>query len=382
MMVPAEEIKYIFNPYVLLPGDILLMNTYEEHLRKKMGCKYEHAAIYLGDANLIESNGAYVTMSHIYSYAFREKDHACVLRMKNLSPVTATDIARNARKQIGREYVDARQFRHVRVLKNTDVKDTTNRSFCSRLVAQCYAEERITLVPNADYCEPDDFLQSQMLEPVEDGVVPMTADLVKVVMNQQAYRERVETDSPNAEMFALLSELYSDDIQDLGQALHASLRKPELNDRAIAVVRASRMFKHMDDVKRETPWVLDDEEFLGHFQNTEEALHYLYSQMNHYDNTYLPCYRELHMQMVVLANQFPDNALVVFLRDYISKMVEEAIVCRKRFAVLYKLLEKERAEDTEQFVLRYGMYRFIDYEPQVLDIGFMLRDMLKGDSIE
>ena len=63
-------------------------------------------------------------------------------------------------------------------------------------------------------------------------------------------------------------------------------------------------------------------------------------------------------------------------------MVEEAIVCRKRFAVLYKLLEKERAEDTEQFVLRYGMYRFIDYEPQVLDIGFMLRDMLKGDSIE
>ena len=210
----------------------------------------------------------------------------------------------------------------------------------------------------------------------------MTADLVKVVMNQQAYRERVETDSPNAEMFALLSELYSDDIQDLGQALHASLRKPELNERAIAVVRASRMFKHMDDVKRETPWVLDDEEFLGHFQNTEEALHYLYSQMNHYDNTYLPCYRELHMQMVVLANQFPDNALVVFLRDYISKMVEEAIVCRKRFAVLYKLLEKERAEDTEQFVLRYGMYRFIDYEPQVLDIGFMLRDMLKGDSIE
>lgn len=50
MILKEHEIKYIFNPSVLLPGDILLMNTYEERLRKMMKCKYEHAAIYLGDA--------------------------------------------------------------------------------------------------------------------------------------------------------------------------------------------------------------------------------------------------------------------------------------------------------------------------------------------
>ena len=80
MIIPMEEIKFIFNPYKLLPGDILLMNTYEERLRKKMGCRYEHAAIYIGDAYMMEANGAHVVMTHIYSYAFREEDHACVLR--------------------------------------------------------------------------------------------------------------------------------------------------------------------------------------------------------------------------------------------------------------------------------------------------------------
>ena len=82
MTLKETEFKYIFNPYVLLPGDILLMNTYEEIFREKMKCQYEHAAIYVGDAYFMEANGAHVVMNHIYSYAFREQNHACVLRLK------------------------------------------------------------------------------------------------------------------------------------------------------------------------------------------------------------------------------------------------------------------------------------------------------------
>lgn len=378
MIVPQEEIKYIFNPYELLPGDILLMNTYEERLRRKMGCKYEHAAIYVGDAFLMESNGVYVTMSHIYSYAFREKEHACVLRMKKLSSITTSDIARNARKQMGREYVDTTQFRHLRNYKFSDIQDTSNRSFCSRLVAQSYFAEGISLLPNSDFCEPDDFLQSQLLQPVENAVVELTADLVQVVMNQQQYRERVETDSPNAELYSELSKLYGEDIQDIGQALLASFHRPELNDQAIEVIRVSRMFKHMEDVKRETPWILDDEAFLEYYPSTETALHFLYSNMNHYDNTILPDYREFHMQIVVLASRVPQNTLVVFLRNSIGKMVDDAIACRKRYAELYRLLEKTRPDGVADFVLKYGIYSFIDYVPSTLDIGFLLRDIMKG----
>lgn len=192
MILNESEIKYIFNPYVLNHGDILLMNTYEERLRGKMKCKYEHAAIYIGDAHIMEANGLHVVMSHIYSYAFKDFEHACVLRLKDCSPITLFDVARNARKQMGREYVNTRHFLHVRDLKNTDKKDNSNRSFCSRLVAQSYKEENIEIVPNSDFCEPDDFLNNPKLELVKDAVVPITEDLLKVVMVQQKIGKKMK----------------------------------------------------------------------------------------------------------------------------------------------------------------------------------------------
>lgn len=378
MIVPQEEIKYIFNPYNLFPGDILLMNTYEEDMRARMKCKYEHAAIYIGDAFLMEANGAHVVMSHIYSYAFREHDHACVLRLKNSSPLTLQEVARNARKQMGREYVNTMQFRYVRVFKNTDKQDESNKSFCSRLVAQSYLSEGIHLLPNADYCEPDDFLTSDLLEPVPDAITEFHEDLAKVVMNQQQMREETEIDSPNAELFQELGKLYGLNIQDLGQALMPSQSHPDLNDRAIEIIKASRMFKHMEYVKATSPWLFDNAQFLSYYANAGDALHFLYSSMNHYDNTIIPNYKELHMQMIVLAYYFPQNTLFVFMREYIKNMVDEAIECRKIFAELFMLLVKERSTETRAFIEEYGLYSDIEYKPQPIDIGFIFKDIMKA----
>ena len=378
MIVPQEEIKYIFNPYNLLPGDILLMNTYEEDMRARMKCKYEHAAIYIGDAFLMEANGAHVVMSHIYSYAFREHDHACVLRLKNSSPLTLKEVARNARKQMGREYVNTMQFRYVRVFKNTDKQDESNKSFCSRLVAQSYLSEGIHLLPNADYCEPDDFLTSDLLEPVPDAITEFHEDLAKVVMNQQQMREETEIDSPNAELFQELGKLYGLNIQDLGQALMPSQSHPDLNDRAIEIIKASRMFKHMEYVKATSPWLFDNAQFLSYYANAGDALHFLYSSMNHYDNTIIPDYKELHMQMIVLAYYFPQNTLFVFMRDYIKNMVDEAIECRTIFTGLFMLLVEERSAETRTFIDEYGLYRDIEYKPQPIDIGFIFKDIMKA----
>lgn len=377
MIVPQEEIKYIFNPYNLLPGDILLMNTYEEDMRARMKCKYEHAAIYIGDAFMMEANGAHVVMSHIYSYAFREYEHACVLRLKKSSPLILEEVARNARKQMGREYVNTMQFRYVRAYKNTDKQDESNKSFCSRLVAQSYLFEGIQLLPNADYCEPDDFLTSELLEVVPNTITEIHEDLAKVVMNQQQQREETEIESPNAELFHELSKLYGLNIQDLGQALLPSQSRPELNERAIEIIKSSKMFKHMEEVKATSSWLFDDAQFLSHYTNVQEALHFLYSRMNHYDNTIIPYYKELHLQMIILAHYFSQNTLFVFMRDYIKEMVEEAITCRTRFADLFMLLAKERLTETFAFIKQYGLYRDIEYKPKPVDIGFLLKDIMK-----
>ena len=376
MILEEKEIKFIFNPYVLIPGDILLMNTYEERFRKKMGCKYEHAAIYIGDAHIMEANGAHVVMSHIYSYAFKEIEHACVLRLNNCSSITLSDIARNARKQMGREYVNTRQFLHVRDLKNTNHKDISNRSFCSRLVAQSYKEENINLVTNADFCEPDDFLNTQSLGHVQNAVVPITEELLNVVMAQQKYREEHELDSPNAELFKNLSELYGMDIQDLGQAIMSSLNKTELDEKAIELIVSSDMFKHMNLVHKEMPWLSNDEEFFKHFKEVDKGMHFLYSQMNHYDHTILPDYKELHVQMIVCSSFYPKCKLLSFLKDHIGTMVDEAISCRKRLTDLFVEMFTRHEKDFIDFIERYGLYAEYEYVEKPLNIDFVLRDIL------
>lgn len=378
MILVKEEIKYIFDPRFLLPGDILLMNTYEEKLRERMGCAYEHAAIYIGDAQIMEANGAHVKMSHLYSYAFREFDHACALRLKKFNPRIAELVARNSRIQMGREYVDTMQFRHVRAYKNSEEQDKSNRSFCSRLVAQSYAQEGIHLLPNSDYCEPDDFLKSDLLEPVKKAIMYINEDLLPVVISQQRLREECEIESPNAELFKRLSELYQEDIQDLTQALSPSFRRPELNEDAIEIIKASKMFKHMELVKNTSPWIMNDEEFLDHYKCIDDALHFIYSNLQHYDHTIIPDYRELQLQMVRLAYYYPKNTLFIFMKDYITKMVDEAITCRKRFAELFYLVAKMRSSETLSFIERYGVYQDVDYTPTTLDISFLLNDVFKS----
>lgn len=378
MILQLDEIKYIFNPAKLRPGDILLMNTYEEDMRQKMGCRYEHAAIYLGDAYMMEANGVHVLMTHIYSYAFREREHACVLRMNKSSPITLSNVVRAAFNQVGRDYINTIQFRHVRALKESQRKDTSNRSFCSRLVAQAYATENINLVTNPDYCEPDDFLKVPELEEITDGVMSFPAELSRVVMYQQKHREETEFDSPNAEMFSAMSQLYSEDIQDLGQAILCSLKYPEKDADAIEVVRSSRMFKVMDDVKRDTPWLLNDDEFLTHFPESYKALHCIYSLLEHYDKTYIPRFRELHIQLITTAYYFPNSKFIQFLCDYIQNMVDEAITIRKRLGELFVLMHDQRQTDFDAFVEEYGFYYEYNYEPKPIDISFVLHDIMKA----
>lgn len=379
MILKETEIKYIFNPYVLLPGDILLMNTYEEIFREKMKCQYEHAAIYVGDAYFMEANGAHVVMNHIYSYAFREQNHACVLRLKKYSGKNLSNIARNARKQMGREYANTRELIYARLRKDSDIKDCSNRSFCSRLVAQSYAGEGINVLPNADYCEPDDFLKSDILTIVEDGVVSASKDLLNVVINNQKFREE-EIESLNAEMFKELSGLYEEDIQDLTQFLKVSINKPHLDEQAIDVVKSSDMFKHMIMINKEMPWFMEDKSFLSHFEDVDEGMHFLYSQMNHYDHTILPDYKELHLQLIVIAYYQPHSKLIEFLKDYIADMVDEAITCRKRLAELFELMILTHKEALKAFFDKYGIYAEFEYVDKPTDISFILEEVMKCSS--
>ena len=179
-------------------------------------------------------------------------------------------------------------------------------------------------------------------------------------------------------MVTELSKLYGTDIQELGQVFLASFSQKEKNKHAIDIIRASRMFKHLEDVNKSMPWFWKNEDFFTHYKNTEEELHFLYSQMNHYDNTFIPRYKELFLQMLVLAYYFPKNSLLNFMREHIKKMVDDAIKCRKRMAELFFATFQHDKEGFCMFVDKYGFYIGVEYVETPIDIGFLFDDVMKA----
>lgn len=155
-----EDIQYAFNTTKLHKGDILLINDYEESLRKKMGsAKYTHAALYMGDAFIMEANGYGVTMNHIFSYGFINNDDALVYRPINATKESIENVIFFARAKMGNEF-STREALRTRDYRNTEEKEHEERMFCSRLVAQSYEKAGIKLVHNSDYCAPIDFMST------------------------------------------------------------------------------------------------------------------------------------------------------------------------------------------------------------------------------
>jgi hypothetical protein len=61
-------------------------------------------------------------------------------------------------------------------LKDTDDRENSNRTFCSRLVALVFHESRIDIVHNPDYCSPDVFLSSNLLVYVTPSLQPFNEE--------------------------------------------------------------------------------------------------------------------------------------------------------------------------------------------------------------
>lgn len=377
MIVPKEEIKYVFNESLMQPGDILLMNTYESQRRLMPGCQFDHAAIYLGDASLMEADGTGVVMNHVYSYAFREVDHGCVLRLKNVSPKIVADILFWIRSRMAMEF-GTQEARKVNKLKNTDEKEHSNRSFCSRLVAQAYHQGGIDLVNNPDYCSPDDFLSSVYLERVDPSLQKFTDEMTNTVMNGQKDRNNSDWNTCLAEMFQDFSQFYGDDIQTMDQFLLCAVKHIDKDAEAVEILKKQKwMTPPAEQTNMIWPWFNVDKAFFAHFVSTENVLFFLCNQFLYYDKTYLPIFRENAMNLEILAKLRKDSQVVMAIAQHFKEVLDEAIRVRKRLENLYvDTLEKDE-EGFNAFCEKYGYYHDYEYSDGVVDISRTLHALLQ-----
>lgn len=163
--------SYIINTTKLIIGDILLIRTNDrtcEKIRQYSNSSYSHALIYRGNHSCLESNVFGVASVNPQRMLFENLDDLCVLRLKEIEKLLLLETGlTNASKKVGTGYSSRRELMKS-YLETLDKAEEGNRQFCTRLVAQIYAESGLKIVQNEDYCSPKDIENSILLEKVEN----------------------------------------------------------------------------------------------------------------------------------------------------------------------------------------------------------------------
>lgn len=161
------------NPQRLQVGDIILTsapNKVSKAVRRMTKSEISHAMVYVQHSSLIDAT-AHGVHSNNLQRLFLEDD-AVVVVLRHRTPLgeevirKVTDFARAA---TGTEYSKKEA---MAVVARTMRRTGSRKQFCSRLAAQAYAFAGISLVPDPDYCSPEDLRTSGYLVEIPDVELP------------------------------------------------------------------------------------------------------------------------------------------------------------------------------------------------------------------
>lgn len=320
-MMKAEEINYVVNVDLLRKGDILLINCYNERYQERMGSIYTHAALYAGDALILESDGSGVVLNHLFSYGFKDPNDVVVLRYEKAPESIMDSILFYARSTMGMEF-GAREATRVPELEKTEEIDESNRMFCSRLVAQSYNKLGIKLVPNPNYCKPSSFLESPDLTQLDNPVIPADDVIRRTVSAQSKVREDADNVVILGSMFETMSSFYGSDIQTLEQLLLASVKDPSKDDEALRVLRETDYYTKRYD-GRSFYCINDKEAFEKKYEPFERRVWFLMNQNRHLEKTYIPCITANVLSLTAISQLYPESKVIRFFLNHFAEQKNE-----------------------------------------------------------
>ena len=349
-MIEEKDIKYVLNTELLQKGDILLINTYEERWQRALNSPYTHAALYMGDAFIIESDGLGVDIHHVFSFGFKCPEDVKVLRNPSLTAELSNKLLYNARILLGMEY-GTRQLRHVPEFKLTPERDyESNSTFCSRFVATSYESIGVKLVKNPDYCLPSDFLNSPELTLVKDATIVAESAAVKTVVKRQSERSDI---SLLTSLLEKSSKLYGTNIQTSGQLLIQILKQPEKDEKFIAIIENMSFFDYRKHLLDLSPWLSSYESYCEHYQRTEDMLFHLLNSINHFDKTFSRIFRQNVAIIDFYLIMYPKSKAIKTLSEGNHKLLRQASDFNDLYKEFLERIYKEREEDCMQFVQKY-----------------------------
>jgi hypothetical protein len=256
---------FILNYSILQKGDILLVrhdDRQSEVIRRLSNSDYSHAMLYVGVYSCIESDGLGVQSGNVQRMLFGSANDALVLRLSEEAPhEIIQQIETFARQKIGTEYSTS-EARLATTGSGMDAREQ-NRQFCTRFVAQAYAEAGITIVANPDYCSPGEISHSPLLSIVENA-------LVKASEEQIAFARQKETSlTKQTEIHNLILEsarnLSGQDIQTFEQLSRYVIDHPENEESIIAVTKESGYLEYWKGDVEKNPQHYDAQKFMAYY---------------------------------------------------------------------------------------------------------------------
>jgi HipA-like C-terminal domain/Permuted papain-like amidase enzyme, YaeF/YiiX, C92 family len=193
----------------LRPGDIILTarpGLGSKFIRGMTGGLVSHAMICVEQGSFIDSTMDGVQARNLQREFFENDENVFAFRLKSHLPDhLVSQVVDYARSQIGTRYSLAEAV----VLVTGGPRLRTKRLFCSRLVARAYQSVGIQLVPDQDYCSPEDLRISPLLVELELQIETVAQDEIEAMARR-----------PNP---IAMSHMVQNQVLDFARSLDASV---------------------------------------------------------------------------------------------------------------------------------------------------------------
>lgn len=158
------------------PGDILFTarpGKISKTIRAATEGVVSHAMICVQHSSFIDSTSDGVQARNLQRELFEDDEQAFHFRLKNPPRREVMEqIIDYARAEVGARYSISEAARSVAAVR----RPRSRRQFCSRLVARVYKMAGIELVPDADYCSPEDLRRSPLLKELTVEFEPVSGE--------------------------------------------------------------------------------------------------------------------------------------------------------------------------------------------------------------
>lgn len=258
-----EQEKFTYDIPTLKAGDIILSTTDSEvsrAIRLATNCDYSHAMIYVRNT-IIHADGGGVFTTNPQRRMFRE-GQSIVLRHKNCTALQLQNICSHALNLSGSLY-SVPEALLAKGFSNSTEKSTSQRQYCSRLVAQSYESQNVKIVNNADYCTPADFLKSEDFIVVDNAVRKALPEEIEIFKKPDTIKIH------QAHTFAWLKEVkklarakrHNYNIFSIASALEYVAAHPEVDREVLKKIKSTPYLTDYDLDKSANPHRYDVSKF-------------------------------------------------------------------------------------------------------------------------